>query len=233
LIPVEAIKSLVELPVSHVIVTHVHPDHSLGLTAFTEHDDVVVVGHAGLAHSMLSNLDFFKDFSFIGEKDYAELSDLLRSGRMQSVESNQQIDLGNRILTLQGHNSAHSTSDLTILDTKYNILWAGDLLFVDRLPALDGSLTGWLEALTRLDKLKVDSVIPGHGRIGPWQQLMEPQRNYLTTLLTDTRKAIKQGTSLTQYLQFPKDSASFTQWQLHDRQHQVNKSRAYTELEWE
>lgn len=228
----EAVENLIGLPVSHVIITHMHPDHSLGLAAFEELGDVVILGHPNLVNSMLSNLDFFKD-NFIKEEDHSVLGDLLRSGRMQSIESEHDIDLGNRTLTLQGYDSAHTNTDLTIFDNKHHVLWAGDLLFVERLPALDGSLIGWLEAIKSIDKLRINTVVPGHGRSGPWLKLVGPQRKYLKDLLADTRKTIKQGKSLSQYLQSRKKIALFQQWQLHDRQHRVNQSRAYTELEWE
>ena len=58
------------------------------------------------------------------------------------VSTRLDLDLGGRHLMLRALGPAHTDNDLTIMDDKTRTLWLSDLLFVDRLPVVDGSLLG-------------------------------------------------------------------------------------------
>ena len=49
--------------------------------------------------------------------------------------------------------TAHPDSDLTVLELRTGTLFAGNLLFIDRLPVVDGSLKGWLDVITELRRV--------------------------------------------------------------------------------
>ena len=68
----------------------------------------------------------------------------------QEVKDGAEIDLGDRILRFTAHGPAHTPSDLSMLDTGSGLLFPADLLFVNRIPSLDGSLVGWLKEIERL-----------------------------------------------------------------------------------
>ena len=64
---------------------------------------------------------------------------------------------------LNAWRTAHTDSDLSVLDVQSGTLFAGDLLFVERLPVVDGSLKGWLEVMEDLREIPAARVVPGHG----------------------------------------------------------------------
>ena len=93
------------------------------------------------------------------------------------------------MLELRAWPTAHTDTDLTVLDTATGTLFAGDLLFMERIPVVDGSLLGWLRVMDELERLPAQRVVPGHGPpSAPWPEAAAPQRAYLE-YLRDTLRA--------------------------------------------
>ena len=218
------------LPVCYVINTHVHFDHVLGNLAFKEYDPTFV-GHENLAPGMEQNRSFFlSEFTAnLGENPTG--SSVI--GPDITVSDTLELDLGNRVITLKAHPPAHTYTDLSVYDHKTGTLWLSDLLFIDRIPALDGSLKGWLQTMEALKARQANHVIPGHGPITlPWPDAANAQDAYLNMLLKHTREEIAKGAFMEDIIENV-GKAEKTQWLLHEENHKRNVSRAFTELEWE
>lgn len=225
-----AIQSTTDKPICYVINTHVHFDHVLGNLAFTGNKPEFV-GHAKLADAIEANRDFFlKEFS-----SYLGSSPTRQSiiGPTVTVDDTLTIDLGNRTLLLTAYPTAHTHTDLTILDQKTGTLWAGDLVFREHVPVIDGSLKGWLAVLEKLMQQDVACIIPGHGPPGySWPEVAQAHLDYLNKLLNETRKAIAKG----MFMEEAVDTIGLDEkdkWQLFDQHHKANVSKAFVELEWE
>lgn len=225
-----AIRTVTDKPVCYVINTHVHFDHILGNPAFAG-DKPEFIGHHELAGAIEASRDFFL-------KEFAEelgpnpsINSIIAPTK--TVQQDLQIDLGGRTLLLTAWPSAHSHSDLTVLDRKTNSLWTGDLLFRERIPALDGSVKGWLAVMDKMKDIDVNCVIPGHGPPGSnLMEAMSAQEDYLNMLLNDTRKAIADGQFMEEAIETV-GGGKEDLWLLHDQHHRTNVSRAFVELEWE
>ena len=149
------------------------------------------------------------------------------------IDKPTQLDLGDRIITLTPFPVSHSHSDLTIMDNRTSTLWAGDLIFRERIPSLTGSLIGWVKVMKELFNLKVELVIPGHGNVAESMTIaIKQQRDYLHRLLNETRNSIEEGQFINEAAENV-DSENLSGWLLHDSQHPTNVSRAFNELEWE
>src|SRR5262249_25836152 len=103
----------------------------------------------------------------------------------QQVDEEVRLDLGNRVLTLRAWAVAHTDNDLTLLDETTQTLFAGDLVFLQHIPVVDGSLRGWLAALRPLAQIPAKHVIPGHGPAAAWPLALEDERRYLERLAQD------------------------------------------------
>ena len=120
-----------------------------------------------------------------------------------------------------------------MLDRTSRVLIAGDLLFDDYAPALDGSLKGWRAVMGEMMLMPASQVVPGHG--GPilaWPEAAAPQSRYLGVLEADTRAALKDGLTLGAAIKVIARSEA-GHWQLFDLHNPRNATVAYTELEWE
>lgn len=224
-----AIQAQTQLPVCQVINTHVHPDHMLGNSAF-QGDDVAFIGHTNLARAMsLVGPHYLNRLQESGEP--ADQSWLVPPD--QEVSDTLRLDLGNRELVLTAHAKAHTDNDLSVFDPSTGTLWLGDLLFVDHVPVLEGSLLGFLDTLETLKTQEAHRVVPGHGSASlPWPEAMADQVRYLTSLRDQTRVLLDRGDTLETALEtVGQDEAPH--WQLFEALHPRNVSTAYTELEWE
>jgi len=214
--------------ICYVINTHVHFDHVLGNAAFID-DEPQFVGHENLVQAMGGNREFFAE----------EFPDELGPGGADhvisptlTVSGEQTLDLGGRTLSIFAHATAHTDTDVTVYDRKTGTLWTGDLLFMERLPILDGSLKGWLKWMAAARDQDYSRVVPGHGPASAaWPDAANAQEQYLSALLSDGRAAIAEGVFLEDAMEsMSRESAA--PWQLNAR-HPRNVSRAYRELEWE
>jgi quinoprotein relay system zinc metallohydrolase 2 len=225
-----ALRARTNLPVCYVINTHVHVDHVLGNAAFRE-DAAKFVGHAALASAIARSRAFFVK-QYAADLDPPASEDQIIAPD-QAVTSDLRLDLGERVLELHAWPRAHTDCDLTVYDQRTSTLFTGDLVFVGRLPALDGSVKGWLAVLDEMSRQKAAWVVPGHGP--PTRSLSEalrPERGYLEALLAGVRSELSRGKSMQDAIEqvgYPAKS----EWLLFDQVHPRNVARAYQELEWE
>jgi len=226
----EAIREKTDLPIRYVILTHMHPDHMFGNAAF-EAEGATFVGHHKLPRAMAARgphyLGALQDL--IGE--LADDTRIIEPSLL--VEDQLELDLGGRVLRLTAHPTAHSDNDLTVFDQQTASLWTGDLLFVERTPAVDGSLLGWLSVMESLRGLEAERVIPGHGPVSTsWPEAMAPQERYLTGLRDEIREIIARGGTMEEAVETVGQSER-GQWQLFESYHARNIVTAFAELEWE
>jgi len=225
----DAIRAHTSLPIRYVILSHAHPDHVFGAPAFLA-DKPRFVGHARLPKALALRRDYYR----------ARLQTELGKDRAGDVvaptvlvERTRNIDLGGRVLTLTAHPKAHTDNDLSVLDTQTRTLLASDLLFVRRVPSLDGSLRGWIKELQVLKAIPASRAVPGHGPASvDWPSSAAGLERYLSTLLTETRAAIARGVTIDEAVNVVGQSER-GKWALFDDYHGHNVTQAYKELEWE
>lgn len=224
-----SVVSVTDLPISHVILTHFHPDHALGVSAFP--DSVQVVAHENYPRSVLQRGTFYLDryIDLLGlEPEALDPPDLLIT-----IGETITIELGERPLELTAHPVSHSDNDLSVFDPSEQVLWASDLVFEARMPSLDGSISGWLSTLDELERRFAGSlVVPGHGEPGSLESTIALQRHYLVTILGEIRAGIALNTPLSVAVE-QIGSEFEEQWKLFDLHHKGNVSKAWSELEWE
>ena len=225
------IKETSNLPISHIIITHSHPDHFFGTEALVN-EKVVILGHEKLERALITNFEFYKNLQFnLIKQDSIKKTKLIVPNQTVEVGKIKTIEIGNRQIEIKAWKSGHTDNDLSVYDKKTRFLWSENI-FVERTPSIRASIKGWKANLDETLNMDIDKIIPGHGPLKKKKQAIQPMMNYFDRLLKEVRKYHKSGKTLrdAQNLAAPKNEE---RWLLFDSYHSSNVTKTYTELEWE
>lgn len=226
-----AIAARTGLPVRYVINTHMHPDHVLGNAAFVA-PGVIFIGHRNLPEALAARAAAYLAATerLIGTEAAAGTRVVLPDETVDTVRT---LDLGARVLRLEAWRTAHTATDLTVLDESTGTWFLGDLLFLGHVPALDGKALGWIAILDAMKQRPAARVVPGHGPASvPWPAAAAPTERYLRRLVSDVRATVKAGGTMAEAARSAGREEA-PDWQLFDDFNARNATAAYHELEWE
>ena len=120
--------------------------------------------------------------------------------------------LNNEAVMVYRMTGAHTDGDVAVLFRKADVIATGDIIDLRSFPVIDaakgGSLQGELDALNRLLEMTVPAmplvlkpgrtlIIPGHGRVSDYAELVE-YRDMVTTIKDNIAVLLKEGKTLAQ-----------------------------------
>ena len=120
--------------------------------------------------------------------------------------------LNNEAVMTYRMTGAHTDGDVAVLFRKADVIATGDIIDLRSFPVIDaakgGSLQGELDALNRLLEMTVPAmplvlkpgrtlIIPGHGRVSDYAELVE-YRDMVTTIKDNVEALMKKGMTLDQ-----------------------------------
>lgn len=184
--------------VVRVYVTHLHPDHGMGIGAFAPG---IVAALPGTIADMRRDGQGFSDAMYRLLGDWMRGTDPALPGMAITSERENFGGRNLRLLALSGHSSA----DLAVLDEQTGTLIGGDLLFHQRAPATPtAALSRWRESLGVLQALPHKGAIPGHGPYDPTgQQAIAQTRAWIDWLDKALADAVQGGLDMVEAGQIP------------------------------
>lgn len=198
-------------PVREVIHLNLHPDYFLGNQAFA---DVPRRATAATLAGMKAEHKAYED------NLYRLCGDWMKGTEVAEVLPNAPLEPGVRkvgsrsleIRLLQGH----TASDAVLIDTASGVVFAGGLVFAQRIPTTPHAQIGpWLQSLAALKGLPARQWVPSHGPVhpagpGPDGGLAQTER-YLQWLDGQLGRAARQGWDMNELLRSPVP-AEFKGW---------------------
>ena len=225
-----AIRKITDRPIALVVNTHPHPENVLGNHAFA---DIPILARAETIDAMRARckLCFQNVERILGTPAMAGTEIVIPN---LSVSGNGSFEAGGRRIQLYHFGWAHTEGDLAVFDPQSGVLFAGDLVYLDRVPYThEARVRGWVAALHELERIPARRIVPGHGPIADPERIRETY-DYLAALVADTQNYYDRGVSVIDLLQDPAMNVPrFEGWALYGDTHPLNIQHVYTELERE
>lgn len=189
-----AIESVTAIPVTHILISHAHPDHYIGAQAFPGVGVYAVPattlnikqrGGAYLDNMFRLLLGWMKGSVSTPPNNLATAPTLVVGGRTL------------RLLNLTGH----TRGDLAVFDETSGTLFAGDLVFFGRTPTTPhAQIRAWLSSLAELEKINFRMLVPGHGAPHANRAGIAQTRDYLVWLDDYLASAAARGADMSELL---------------------------------
>lgn len=114
------------------------------------------------------------------------------------VTDKRELKLGKTLVQLLHFGPAHTPGDLVVWLPEQKILFAGDIIYTERLLAIIpiGNSANWIEAFDKLAALNPKTVIPGHGKPTTMERARRDTRDYLSFLRTEAKRVFDASGSM-------------------------------------
>jgi cyclase len=171
--------------------THPHGDHVFGNQVFASD---TIIGQQALKDTMIATgeqtLASFKQRPGMAKI----LGDIIITPPTVTFDANYTLQVGEIEVQFHHFGIAHSPSDSVAWLPQTRVLFAGDLLFNNLVPALPpgGNAAHWIDVLEKLEQFDAQHVIPGHGPVQSPDALAS-LRIWLTELHTRVKAAVDAG----------------------------------------
>ncbi len=222
------IRSVTDRPIKYVINTHYHGDHVFGNQVFSE--AVEIIGHKNVRSTLLEigeqHKEFFGDYFKVPDTDKVVITP-----PTLTFDKELSLQFGDKTVNIIHTGSAHTNTDAYIYVPELRLLITGDLLFNGFL-GFSGdpncSIRNWIKALEEMERLDVETVVPGHGPVGNKDDLTA-FRGYLEKLLAAVKQEMDNGRSLAEMKESLK-LPDYKDWGHYEDWLGVNIETAYNEL---
>ncbi|GLU42693.1 MBL fold metallo-hydrolase [Allomuricauda sp. NBRC 101325] len=199
-----AIGTLTNKPITYLVNTHMHGDHTGGNVNFNT-DETVLVAQDNVRKRLQANGQEKVSANEMNPMDYEKtLPEITFSEDLTFYDGDETV------LLFHVHN-AHTDGDTMIYFVNENVIHMGDTYFAGRYPYIDinsgGSINGYIEAHKKA-LLVIDSetkIIPGHGRPSNKAEL-----ETFVSVLEDVRATIQKEITAGKSLEEVKSNQSLT-----------------------
>jgi glyoxylase-like metal-dependent hydrolase (beta-lactamase superfamily II) len=191
-------------PIGQAFNTHGNGDHWFGNQLLPDNipivasdraiDDMRASPPAGV-HALFNQVELGPEFEAFAQKnmrrfDFASVTERLPT---MSFDQEHSLTVGDRSVNLVELGPAHTHGDSIAHVPDANVVFTGDLLFIEGTPLMwAGPIDNWLAACERIIELDARTIVPGHGPVTDDSGIRDVQR-YLTYIKNEARTRFDAG----------------------------------------
>jgi glyoxylase-like metal-dependent hydrolase (beta-lactamase superfamily II) len=225
---IAAVKSVSNLPIRLVILTHPSQEAIFGAAAFQVRG-IPVLAHrlsaeliAARCETCLSHLR-----SALGEEAMAATR-IVKPDRL--IDGDETLELIGRPLRLIAPPWSSAPGAVAVFDELTSTLIAGNLVTINRIPDMrDADPKAWRDALARLESMRCRHLVPGYGPVGNCANIAAFAQ-YFSALESRVDALMNEGVSLAE-LRYRCDLPEFARWDRYETLHPQNANDTYLRLE--
>jgi glyoxylase-like metal-dependent hydrolase (beta-lactamase superfamily II) len=148
--------------------------------------------------------------------------------------TDERLELGGVVFEFRHRGGAHTPGDTMVWLPQKNVLFAGDVVYVDRLLGVlpVSNTKQWLATFGAIEALKPAVLVPGHGRVTDLATAKADTEAYLLALRAHMKKAVDDGVDISAAVK-SFDATAFMRLLNAAELMPGNASRTYLELERE
>jgi glyoxylase-like metal-dependent hydrolase (beta-lactamase superfamily II) len=223
----KAMQKIKNQKVSFVVITHIHDDHWLG-NGFYKEQGATILGPEIFATTPKAQKTRMQ--MRIAKEAYAGTEQVYPSELI--YEEKEMTFDGVKAILKPYKIPNHSPNDMIISMPSKSVVFAGDLVFNDRILSLrDGDINNWIETLHAIESYKSDYIIGGHGRLVS-KEAARISLAYLEDVKTMVQGFLDEGIDIAEAME-QCDMPKYKELKLYEMMHKGNVEKAYRTLEWE
>ncbi len=229
----QQIRLITEQPVTHVIVSHYHADHIYGLQSFKDQGARILAHQAAREYLNSDAARMRLETSRQGMPPWINEQTRL-VGADEWLDREQTLTVGGVRFQIKPMGPAHTPEDLVVYLPQKKVLYAGDLVFRNRLPFVGQADSGrWIDALDTLLAFDTVAIVPGHGPVSSQARAdLQLTRDYLIHLRTSMGRAVSNMEPFDQAYQAV-DWGRYEKMPLFDAVNRINAFNTYLLMERE
>ena len=169
--------------VTHVIVTHYHADHIYGLQVFADLGAKIIAQRAGREYLNSDTARLRLDASRSELAPWIDERTRLVPAT-EWIDARRELTVGDTKFVIEPVGPAHTKDDLVVYLPARKLLYAGDLVFRNRIPFVgEADSRSWIASLDKLLTFGAEIIVPGHGPVSTEARKdMQLTRDYLAYL---------------------------------------------------
>jgi glyoxylase-like metal-dependent hydrolase (beta-lactamase superfamily II) len=159
------LRELTRDPVSIIVDTHWHFDHTFGNSVFRP---ATAWGHVRAAAQLRAEgAATIEEVAAEIPAIASDIRETIIDPPERTFEDRATVEVGDRLVELSHHGRAHTDGDIVLVVPDASVMFAGDLLEEGAPPSFGDSYPlEWPATVERLLPLATGVVVPGHGSIG-------------------------------------------------------------------